>query len=73
MQTSPGMLLVLVGALLVVTGLVAMTGLLDWFGRLPGDIRIERGDTRVYIPITSMIIVSLALTLIVQIVVRLFR
>lgn len=73
MQTSPGVFLLIVGVVLVIAGLVAMTGLVDWFGRLPGDIRIERGGSRVYIPITSMIIVSIVLTLVVQIVMRFFR
>ena len=41
-------------------------GLLAWFGRLPGDISIERDGVRVFIPITSMIILSLALTVIVN-------
>ncbi len=73
MQDSPGLLLVVIGLALAALGLAWMTGLLDWFGRLPGDIRIERGSTRIYIPITSMIIVSAVLTLIVQIVARFFR
>lgn len=57
MHASPGMMLVIVGLVLVAIGLFAMTGLLDWFGRLPGDIRFERGDTRIHVPVTSMIIV----------------
>lgn len=73
MQISPGMLLVIIGAVLVVAGLVVMTGLFDWFGRLPGDIRIERDDTRIHIPITSMVIVSIALTLVIQVIARFFR
>lgn len=73
MQISPGMLLVIIGVVLVVVGLVVMTGLFDWFGRLPGDIRIERGDTRIHIPITSMVIVSIALTLVIQVIARFFR
>jgi len=41
--------------------------LLSWFGKLPGDIRIESGRTKVFIPITSMILLSLLLTLIINI------
>jgi uncharacterized membrane protein required for colicin V production len=40
--------------------------LLTWFGRLPGDISITRGGTRIFVPITSMIVVSIVLTLIVN-------
>ncbi len=36
---------------------------LSWIGRLPGDIRFESDNTRVFLPITSMILISLVLTL----------
>lgn len=48
---------------------LAWTGGLSWFGRLPGDIRMERGNARVYIPLVSMLIVSV----VVSIVLSLFR
>lgn len=73
MGTSPGMILVVIGLALAALGLVVMTGAFDWFGRLPGDIRIERGNTRIYIPITSMILVSVALSAIVHLITRFFR
>lgn len=57
-----GPLLVGLGLLLVVVGLLAWSGALSWFGRLPGDIRYEGAHTRVYFPITSMLLVSLALS-----------
>ncbi len=59
-----GRLLIGLGVAAVIAGLLVMTGALSWFGRLPGDIRIESDHTRVYIPITSMIILSVALSLI---------
>lgn len=71
--TSTGILLVVIGIVLVVLGLAVMTGAFGWFGHLPGDIRIERGNTRVYIPVTSMILVSVVLTVVVNIIVRFFR
>jgi len=56
-------------ALLVVGALVRFApGLFAWFGNLPGDIRIENESSRIFIPITSMIVVSVALTLIVNLV-----
>lgn len=73
MGTSPGMLLVVIGIGLVVLGLVVMTGAFGWFGHLPGDIHIERGSTRIHVPITSMIVASVVLTIIVNIIVRFFR
>ena len=40
--------------------------LLNWFGRLPGDIDIQSGRSRVFIPITSMIIVSVVITVLLN-------
>ena len=65
-----GGVLVLAGLALVVVGVVAWAGGLSWFGRLPGDIRIERENVRVYVPLVSMLLVSVVLTLIVWIVRR---
>jgi hypothetical protein len=54
---------VALGAALVVMGLLVWSGALSWFGRLPGDIRIERESVRVYVPLVSMLLVSVALSL----------
>ena len=51
------------GVAAVVLGLLIASGGLSWFGRLPGDIRVESEHVRLYIPITSMILVSVALSL----------
>ena len=56
-----------VGAALVVLGLLAWSGALSWFGRLPGDIRVQRPSVRIYLPITSMLLVSVALSAIAAI------
>ncbi|MEZ4516743.1 MAG: DUF2905 domain-containing protein [Chloroflexota bacterium] len=44
-----------------------------WLGNLPGDIRIEGENTKVFIPITTMIIVSIAGTIILNVLIRFFR
>ena len=44
--------------------------LLTWFGRLPGDINIETERSRIFIPITSMILLSILLTMIINVVRR---
>jgi len=62
-QLSPGTLLVALGVGLILVGLLVWSGSLSWFGRLPGDIRIERETMRVYVPITSMVLVSVVLSL----------
>jgi membrane protein implicated in regulation of membrane protease activity len=55
-------MLVILGVGLVVAGLLVWTGALSWFGRLPGDIRWEGERGRVYVPIVSMLLVSVVLS-----------
>lgn len=64
MQRDVGTGLMAVGAVLLVVGLLARSGALAWFGRLPGDLRWEGEHGGVYVPITTMLIVSAVLTLI---------
>ncbi len=63
-----GKWIIYAGLALVAIGLVVQYApwAVSWFGKLPGDIRIEGEKSRVFIPITSMIIVSLALTIIIN-------
>jgi hypothetical protein len=60
---SVGVLLLVVAVVVAVIGLAVLAGLLNWFGRLPGDIRIDRGNVRVYVPIVSMLLISVALSI----------
>ncbi|WP_223274589.1 DUF2905 domain-containing protein [Salibacter halophilus] len=53
-------LLLIVGALLFFLG-----DKLSWLGNLPGDIRIERENVKIYIPITTMILLSVVLSAII--------
>ena len=62
-SAGPGPLLVGLGAVVILVGLLVWSGALGWFGRLPGDIRIEREGLRVYIPLVSMLLLSAALSL----------
>lgn len=71
MGRSTGVLFVIAGGVLVLIGVLAWSGALSWFGRLPGDIRIERPNTRLYIPITSVVVLSIVLTLVINLVRRL--
>ncbi len=65
-----GLLIVAFGVLVVAVGLAVMAGLLGWFGRLPGDIRIEGNSVRFYLPIVSMLLVSLVLTIVLNLIRR---
>ena len=63
-----GKMITLVGIVLVLIGLAVSYApwLVNWFGRLPGDIRIQNEKSFVFIPIVSMLIVSIILTLIIN-------
>lgn len=67
-----GKILIILGLALAVLGLILSyaPGLFGWFGKLPGDIRIQDGNRTLFIPITSMFVVSLVLTLIVNLLFR---
>jgi hypothetical protein len=65
-----GRFLILAGLALVVIGLLVTWGprlpFLAQLGRLPGDLRIERPGFRIYLPITSSILVSVVLTIVLR-------
>lgn len=69
---SPGPLLIALGVGLILIGLLVWSGGMSWFGRLPGDIRIERETMRVYLPIVSMALVSLVVSGVLYLVRRFF-
>ena len=64
MDRSVGLVVIALGIAAVIVGLAISTWALGWFGRLPGDIRIKTDSTRVYVPITSMLLVSIAVTVV---------
>ncbi len=54
MDYHPGWLLVVLGLVIATIGLVwLLAPSVPWFGRLPGDIVIERGNSRFYFPLTT--------------------
>jgi len=75
-----GKVLILMGLLVIVLGLVIMSiengtlniKWLNWFGNLPGDIKIEKENFKFYFPLTSMIIISVVLSLILRILKKIF-
>jgi hypothetical protein len=66
MSPELGRILLIVGVVLVVVGGLTMLGVRVPFGRLPGDIAIEGERGGIYIPIVTMIIVSVVLTLVIN-------
>jgi hypothetical protein len=69
---SIGQLVVTLGVVLVVVGLVAMRGWLGWFGNLPGDVRVPRENVHLYIPIVSMLLISILFSVLSYVIRRFF-
>jgi hypothetical protein len=67
-----GLFVIVGGVCLIVVGLLIYSGGLNWFGKLPGDIRYESERVHFYAPIVSMLLVSLALSLIFYLLRRFF-
>lgn len=70
MQSSLGNWLIVLGIVAIIVGVLAKSGLVGWFGDLPGDIHIKRERFQFYLPLTSMIIVSIVLSAIFALVRR---
>ena len=70
MTPELGRVLVIIGVVLVVVGGLAMLGVRLPFGRLPGDIAIERERGGIYVPIVTMIVISVVLTILVNLFLR---
>jgi hypothetical protein len=63
-----GRILIILGLITVLVGVVWLyfPRALSWFGHLPGDIRIEREGFSLFLPITSMIVLSLVATAVIN-------
>ena len=63
-----GKFIMIIGVVATLVGLVMWSGFAQkWLGRLPGDIRIERGNSAFYFPIVTCIVISILLSLILSI------
>jgi len=66
-----GRALVVIGLFIAVLGaIMLLTPRVPWLGRLPGDIVIHRDDLTIYIPITTMLIVSVVLSVVLNLIGR---
>ena len=74
MNQETGKIILGIGLLIVFAGLLVyfFHDKLNWIGKLPGDIRIEKENFKFYFPITTMILASLLFTIVAQIVKRFF-
>ncbi len=74
MNSETGKYIFIIGLIIVIAGIAIWLfhDKLHWIGRLPGDIRVEKGNFRFYFPITTMIILSVLVTIIIQVFKRFF-
>jgi len=74
MNSQTGKWLIMAGILIVITGVLIyfFHDKLNWLGKLPGDIRIEKENFRFYFPITTMLIISVILTVLISILKKFF-
>ena len=65
-MSSISKLLISIGLLFIIMGLLTWLfgGLFSWFGKLPGDIRIQGENYFIYAPISSMLLISIILNII---------
>ena len=69
-----GKLIILVGVILVIIGVIIsfVGNRFGWFGNLPGDLKIEKENVRIYFPVTTMIIVSIILSFLIWLFKKIF-
>jgi hypothetical protein len=72
MNRNLGLYILSFGVILVVVGIIIyfFHDKLGWIGRLPGDIRVERPGFRLYIPITTMLLASVVLSVVLWLIKR---
>ncbi|OGC25248.1 hypothetical protein A2291_03520 [candidate division WOR-1 bacterium RIFOXYB2_FULL_42_35] len=64
-----GRLILYIGVVMVlIGGFFILVAKVPWFGRLPGDFTLNRNGILIYVPITTMVLVSLVLTILMNIV-----
>jgi uncharacterized membrane protein len=69
-----GRLLLIAGGAIVLLGLVLLlVGRVPFFGRLPDDISIQRGNTTFFFPIVACLVLSVVLTVVVNLLLLLLR
>jgi len=74
MNSETGKWIIGIGVIIILVGIIIyfFHDKMNWIGRLPGDIRIEKENFRFYFPIVTMILVSLLGTLIIWLIRKFF-
>jgi len=74
MNSETGKWIIGIGVIIILVGIIIyfFHDKLNWIGRLPGDIRIEKENFKFYFPIVTMILFSLLGTLIIWLIRKFF-
>ena len=74
-MTDLARLLIIIGLVIAFVGVLIMVAVrfFPWLGNLPGDIRFETENSQVYVPLATMLLVSIMATILLNVVIRIFR
>ena len=74
-MTDFARLLIIIGLVITFSGVLILIAIrfFPWLGNLPGDVRIERENFNLYIPLATMILISILATVLLNIILRIFR
>ena len=70
-----GRLLIIIGLVIAFAGLLILLAVryFPWLGNLPGDIRYENENVKIYFPLATMILISILASVLLNIIIRIFR
>jgi len=70
MSHTTGKYIILIGMIIIITGVLVyfFHDFFKWFGKLPGDIRIEKKNFSFYFPVVTMIIISVVVTILFNVI-----
>ena len=73
MDQQTGKYIIIAGVCILIAGILIyfFHDYFKWLGKLPGDIRIEKENFRFYFPIVTMLVISITITLIINVIKRL--
>ncbi len=74
-MTDLARILIIIGLVITFAGVLLLIAIryFPWLGNLPGDIRFETENFNVYLPLATMLLVSILASIILNIVIRIFR
>lgn len=74
-MTELGRILIIIGLVIAFAGVLILIAVrfFPWLGNLPGDVRIETENFKLYLPLATMLAVSILATILLNIIIRIFR